>query len=171
MGRTPTEASRTVVAGAVQKLAAARLGRGFIPLAVLTVAGLVEMIRLGPLSPDALILALGAPASAGAMILYGMRAVRSALGRRRRGWNLLVGVLGFLPFLFALYVVGLRGLRPLAALAGDFGVAGLLGGSFYLLVGAWLLRMLWRLTEVQRLATSMVVPAPEEEPSGPGEPT
>jgi hypothetical protein len=138
------------VGTAIQNLAAARLGRAFVPLALLFLVGVGEMLT----GARGLALAAGAPLTAGAMLLYGLRVVQRAFGRAERRWMVLVPAAGILPLGLGLYVLGWRGLRALTALDG---LPGMVGGVFFTLMGAWLLRVWVKLLELGRLADTMVV--------------
>lgn len=142
-------AALQVVGRAIQDLAAARLGRAFVPLALVFLVGLGEMLR-GGRGWD---LALTAPLAAGAMLAHGLRAVQQAFGRPPRWWTVLTPVAGILPLGLGLYVLGWRGLRTLAA---SSGLTTLFAGVFFTLVGLWLLRAWTRLLELGTLADTMV---------------
>ncbi|MCG6955610.1 MAG: hypothetical protein LJF04_06425 [Gemmatimonadetes bacterium] len=140
-----------VVGGAIQRLAAARLGRAFLPLAVLLLVGLGEMIAGQVPGLDPFLLAVGAPASAGAMLAYGLGVVQRAFGRRPSWWPFaMVG--GLVPLAFGVYVLGWRGLRLVARWDG---ISGVLTGIFFSMLGYWILRACQRLSELETLATVM----------------
>lgn len=140
---------RSVVAGGIQNLVAARLGRGFIPLAGLFVAGVVRVV--GSVN-GGWILALGAVASAGALLAYGLALVQDVLARSHRPWRHVARAGAAVPAIFGAYVLGWRGLRGLAAAGGalDFGTA-----ILYVVLGVWVLRAWLRMVEVRRLAKVM----------------
>lgn len=156
---TPQSTSQ-VVGRAIQDIAAARLGRGFLPLAVLLVVGVVELATAGFGRVDALVLVVGAPVSAGAMLAYGLRSVQRAFGREARPWMAFAVAGSVLPPTFGLYVLGWRGLRMLAAWEGPGSV--LLAGLFSV-VGFWILRSWMKLVEVDGLARVMSLGLGEEE--------
>ncbi len=139
-----------VVAGAIQKLAVVRLGRGFVPLALLCLMGLGEMIGGGT---SGWILALGAPVVACAMLAYGMRVVQRSLGRPDRAWMKMALVASVLPPALAIYVLAWRGLRTVAVWEG---LASGLTGVLFVALGVWSLRAWWRMLELQALADTMV---------------
>jgi hypothetical protein len=150
MPETPD--ARLVVATAVQDLVAARLGRGFVPLAVLFAVGVVELFvsRGG----GALVLCVGAVGAACAMLAYGLRTAQRAFARPPRAWMAWVTVGTLVPPAFALYVLAWRGLRQLAT-GGDasgFGV-----GIAFAVMGTWLMRTWMKVVEVERLAQVMTM--------------
>jgi len=139
-----------VVGKAIQDLAAARLGRAFVPLALLCLVGVAGMVT----GYGGLELALGAPLVAGAMLAHGLRVVQRAFGRPPRAWMALATVAGILPLAFGLYVLGWRGLRTLGELDGPTGVV---SGLFFTVLGVWVLRSWMKLLELGRLAETMVM--------------
>jgi hypothetical protein len=148
------------VGSAIQNLVAARLGRGFAPLALLCLVGLGEMLAgVG----SGWLLAVGAPLTAGAMLAYGMRVVQRAFGRPARLWMRAAVASSLLPPVFGVYVLGWRGLRAAAAWEGL--TAGL-GGIFLAALGAWTLRAWLRLLEVRRLAEVMTAGGFEPQDTG-----
>lgn len=148
--KTPTD-PRAAVLDAIQSLMAARLGRGFVPLAFLFAIGAVGMLGgPGPGFP----LALGAVLSSAEMLAYGLRIVQRALDRPARLWMSVAFVASVLPPFFALYVLGWLGLRGLAA--GPFGWATAAAISFCVL-GVWVLRSWMRVVEIERLAKIMTI--------------
>ena len=141
-----------VVATAVQDLVAARLGRSFVPLAVLFVVGIVE--RFASSDGEALVLCSGAVGAACAMLAYGLRTAQRAFARPPRAWMAWVTVGSLVPPAFALYVLAWRGLRQLAT-GGDasgFGV-----GIAFAVLGTWVMRTWMRVVEVERLAQVMTM--------------
>lgn len=163
----PDDDTRAAVADVVQRMVAARLGRAFLPLAPIFLFGAVQMVRIGPLESDYAVLALGSLAAAGAMLLYGNGAVHRALGPSRRTEARLAIVAGIVPYVFALYVLAFRSFEPVAeALGGGLegGIGPVVLAVLFGLVSGRLLWHLSRLTELHRLARTMVVPAPGERP-------
>jgi len=150
----PPVAPRTAVATAIQNLVAARLGRGFLPAGAIFLTGLVELGTGGLGDRGGWVLAVGALASAGAMLAYGLRIVQEAFGRRPRLWMVPARWGSVLPLLFGLYVLGWRGLRQLAL--GE-GASGLFVGIVFAGVGTWILRAWMRVVEVEQLARLMTV--------------
>lgn len=163
-------APRQAVASAIQNLVAARLGRGFVPAALLFLVGLVELaaplrgdVPAGPTSTHALALAGGAVVSAAAMLAHGLRVVQEAFGRPARFWMRLARWGSGAPLLYGLYVLGWRGLRQLA-LGG--GLAGLGLGIGFAVLGSWILRSWMRVVEVEQLARVMTLGLQGEERRG-----
>lgn len=143
-----------VVGPAVQRLAAARLGRGFFPLAVLLLVGLSEIVTGTGRGAGPLLLVLGAPASAAAMLAYGQGAVQRAFGHPEKSWWRLATAGGLVPLCFGLYVLGWQGLRLIAQWNGAAGVAtGVLFGA----LGAWTLLAWQRVSELETLAAVMTL--------------
>lgn len=150
--------SRKAVAGVIQTMAAARLGRGLVPH-----AGVVLLVAVlgfaGGWTAHHLTALAGALASALAMVLYGNGAVRKALGRSR-GLRVVVDTgTGLLAYGFALYVLSWWGLRGLGAAGGD--VLGILAALLFLLLSARLLWHLSRLTSFHRLARTLPEAPPD----------
>jgi len=141
-----------VVGVAVQKLAAARLGRGFVPLAILLPAGVAQMLRDGYATPSAMILVVGAPLVALAMLAYALRIVQRAFGRPARAWMSLAMVGSLLPPTFAVYVFAWPGLRMLF---GGGGLSGFASAVLFTVLGAWVLRSWMKVVQVERLARVM----------------
>jgi len=150
----------SVVGPAIQRLAAARLGRGFLPVAVLLLVGLSEMIGGRRAGAGALLLALGALASAGAMLAYGLGAAQRAFGVPRKAWWPLATAGGLVPLVFGVYVMGWRGLRLIARWDGVPSVA---AGAAFVALGLWTLLSWQRIAELETLASVMTL----EEGKGP----
>lgn len=153
---SPEGSAHPTVAHAIQRLAAARLGRAFVPLGVLVGMGVAQALT----GRGGLLLAAGAPLAALAMLGYGLRVVQGAFGRPRRPWMALAALASVVPPAYALWVLGWLGLRGLASAGGIFS-----GGwaAAHLLVGIWLLRGWMRLLELSRLAEAMSAAAPAGE--------
>lgn len=149
----PPESPAQTVGRAIQKLAAARLGRGFVPLALLFLLGVAQMVR----GTGGLVLALGAPLSAGAMLAYSLRVVQKAFGRPPRPWTPLAGAAGIVPLTFGLWVLGWLGLRALALGGGP--IAMVTAGVLTVL-GLWALRAWLKVQELQSLAETMTLGLP-----------
>jgi hypothetical protein len=143
---------RQVLAAAVQNLVAARLGRGFVPLGVLFVLGVVQYF-VAP-GAGAYVLALGAPVAAGTMLAYGLRITQQAFGRPRRAWMSWAMLGSLVPPAFSLYVLAWLGLRQLTAGGGlsGFGV-----GIAFAAMGTWVMRSWMKVVEVERLAQVMTL--------------
>jgi hypothetical protein len=149
------------VAAAIQSLVAARLGRGFLPAGLLFVVGFVELAAPifrgapGASAPSrGLVLAVGARASAAALLARGQRVVQTAFGHPARPWMRLARWGDVVPLLYGLYVLGWRGLREFAV-GGDLAGAAL--GIVFALLGTWILRSWMRIVEVEQLARHMTL--------------
>lgn len=154
---------RAVVAGGIQNLLATRLGRGFIPLAGLFVAGVVRVMAS---APGGWLVALGALASGGALLAFGLAVVQDVLARPRRTWRYVARAGAVVPAIFGAYVLGWRGLRGLAGSGGalDFGTA-----ILYVVLGVWVLRAWLRVVEIRRLARVMTENIESPPPHSDGE--
>ncbi len=135
---------------AVQELTAARLGRGFLPLAALFVWGLVQVL-FAPMQVGAWVLVVGAPCTAGIMLGHGLRGVKRAFGRPEAWWMALLGPAALLPPVFGLYVACWRGLRTVAGGGLEAAVVGLVMTA----LGVWALRSWLKVLEVGRLGDTM----------------
>ena len=139
-----------LVGQAIQNLAAARLGRAFIPLGLLFLVGVGEMMA----GVRGWALAGGAPLAAGGMLAHSLRVVQRAFGRPQRLWMVLAPGAGVFPLLLGVYVFGWRGLRALSAFDG----VGELGAAlFFTVVGLWVLRGWMKLLELAHLTDSMIM--------------
>jgi hypothetical protein len=154
-----TPAPQQAIGQAIQGITAARLGRGFVPLAVLGVVGIAELGFVGPGRPGGWSLLLGAGATAGAMLAFGLRNVQLVFGRPRRAWMTLAGLGSLIPPAFGLYVIAWRGLREVAV--GE-GTAVRLLGVFLSVLGVWALRSWMKLLEVQALGRAMALPGMDD---------
>lgn len=142
----------SVVGGAIQNLVAARLARGFIPLAGLFLAGVVGLVGA---KAGAVWIAAGAVATAGCMLSYGLAIVASTVkpsGFLRASFNAVCGVV---PPSYGVFILGWPGLEAMAASAS---AVGFLLATLYVVLGVWVLRSWLRVVEVRRLARSMVLP-------------
>ncbi len=79
-------APEQAVGQAIQDLTAARLGRGFIPLSVLALAGVVQAVRGPGGLGEGLVLGFGALAASVAMLGFGLRVSQLAFGLPERAW-------------------------------------------------------------------------------------
>jgi len=138
-----------LVGQAIQNLAAARLGRAFVPLGLLFLVGVGE-IAMGT---GGWPLAWGAPLAAGAMLAHGLRVVQQGFGRPRRPWMAFSHLVGVVPPVLGLYVFGWLGLRAFSVL---HGVRDTLGALFFTLVGLWVLHGWSKLLELAGLADAMI---------------
>ncbi|MDH3272318.1 MAG: hypothetical protein OEN56_13345 [Gemmatimonadota bacterium] len=143
--------AEALVANAIQDLVAARLGRGFVPLALLFGVGAVDVLRA---APGGWLLAGGALFASGAMLACGLRIVQRSLSRPDRPWMEFAMLTSVVPPVYALYVLGWRGLR---ALAEGLSSVGVLVAVLHVLVGVWLLRSWMRVVEIERLVEVMSV--------------
>ncbi|MDH3207074.1 MAG: hypothetical protein OEO79_10700 [Gemmatimonadota bacterium] len=150
MSETPKP--RDVVATAVQNLVVSRLGRGFIPLVVMFIVGVVQGFTDS--GSGGLILSVGSVASAAAMLAYGLRISERTFARPHRAWMSWAMWGSLVPPLFAVYVLGWRGLRVLASGGGaaDVGV-----GIGFAVMGTWAMRSWTKVVEVERLARVMTM--------------
>lgn len=149
------------VGDAIQSLMASRLGRGFVPLAMLFALGLGTSL-VGPHGGEAI--AFGSILAGAAMLAYGLRIVQRALGRPNRPWMRLAMAASVVPPGYALYVLGWRGLRALAG-AGTLGALAL--ATLHFALGVWVLRVWMRVVEIERLAQVMTM-NPNEDGGSPG---
>lgn len=145
-----------MVGPAIQELAAARLGRAFVPLAFLLLFGLGGVLTEG--GTVSFLLAVGAPLSAGVMLAFGLRVVQAAFGRPRRTWMIWVPVAAVLPPTYGIWVLAWLGLRRVATADG---VTDAVAGAALAGLGFWLLRSWLRIVELHRLAEVMSLPTPD----------
>lgn len=150
-GTTP-QSPEQVVGIAVQDLAAARLGRGFLPIVGALAIGVAQLFTQGLGSREAILLVVGAPLSAGAMLAHGLRIVQRAFGRPARPWMVAASLGTVLPPSFGLYLFGWRGLREIAV-GGGFGAVAL--GVLFTALGLWALTTWMKLNELLPLARTM----------------
>lgn len=150
--RDRADDTRRVVAAAVQDLVAKRLGRGFVPLGVLFVVGVIQ--RLAASGGGALWLSAGALATGAAMLAYGLRISQRAFGKPHRVWMSLAALGGLVPLAFGLYVLGWLGLRRMAT--GE-GLSAVGIGIAFAAMGTWVMRSWMKVVEVERLARVMTM--------------
>ena len=141
------------VARAVERLAAARIGRALPALALLAVYGLVQSIRLGFGSADYLVVFLGALLSGGAMVAYGAEAVRQVM-ETKSPWAGPIHMASFVPYLFGGYLVITRGVQ-LVRSSGQMDGGRLVVTVALILVAVLCIRAHWKLAEVHLLAREM----------------
>ena len=153
-------APQQAIGQAIQRITAARLGRGFLPLAALAVMGVVELGVAGLDSRSGWILVAGSAATAAAMLAFGIRNVQLAFGRPLRAWMRAAMLASLVPPLFGFYVFAWRGLREVAL--GD-GTTMRLAGVLLTALGLWALRSWMKLVEVQNLAQAMSLGSDERE--------
>ncbi len=151
----PPDSARAV-GKAVQRTAAATLGRGFMALMALGLTGLIQGIRGTLATTEVVALVLGSALTAVAMLAYGQLAVQKAFGRPKRWWMVAASMSGLLPYVFGVYVVVAFGLMPLR---GGLGLGRVLATLFFVGMGAWCLRSQWRLTDLHVFVGSLSEPA------------
>lgn len=142
-----------VVGPAIQNLAAARLGRGFVPLAFLVLVGLARIVSA---DGGGIAVAVGALASAAAMLAFGQRVVRTAFGHPRRPWMAWAAAGGLVPPTYGVWVLGWMGLREMAVASGPLAI---LGGVVTAALGLWVVRGWMKIVELQGLADAMTLGA------------
>jgi hypothetical protein len=143
----------SLVAQAVERMAAAKIAVGLPPLALLALYGLVQSIRLGFRPLEHVVIMVGAVLSILAMISYGLQAVSRVL-EKPSPWGGLVYTGSFVPLLLAGYVIVTRILYLVRFRAG--GGPGSIAGSLALMALALMAGWAhWRLIEVHLLAGEM----------------
>ncbi|MFV2006938.1 MAG: hypothetical protein ACC667_05805 [Longimicrobiales bacterium] len=140
------------VGWAVQRTAAAILGRGFVPLMALGLTGLIQGLRGRLFATEVVTLVLGSVLTAAAMLAYGQLAVHKAFGRPKRAWMEVASMSGVLPYVFGVYVVVGFGLMPLRA---GLGLGQVMATLFFAGMGGWCLRSQWRLTDLHLFVRSL----------------
>jgi len=136
----------------IQDLMAGRLGRGFVPLGVLSVVGLLELLSIDFIAGDGLVLVLGAIAAGVAMLSCGLRVSQLAFGRVKRPWMSAAMLFSLIPPGFAVYVLAWRGLRLFVV---GTGVSGLATAGFFTVAGAWTMDSWTKVAELERLSLAM----------------
>ena len=148
----PPVAPEQAVGQAIQALMATRLGRGFVPLGLIAVAGLLEQVWPGFTGGGGLVLVLGAVAAGAAKLSFGVRVSQLAFARPERSWMAAAMLLSLIPPAFALYVFAWRGLRFFVV---GSGVSGLVTATFFTMMGVWAMRAWMKVAELERLARAM----------------
>ena len=143
----------SLVAQAVERMAAAQIAVGLPPLAVLGLYGLVQSVRHGFQPSEQVVFLIGAVLSMVAMVAYGLQAVSRVLEKQGR-WGGLVFAGSFVPLLFAGYVIATR-VFFLFRLGGTAGLGPVVGNLGLLALAAMCVRAQWKLTEVHLLAREM----------------
>ena len=143
----------SLVAQAVERMAAAKIAVGLPPLVVLGLYGLVQSLRYGLRAPEHLIIMIGAVFSIATMIAYGMQAVSRVLDKPSR-WGGLIFAGSFVPFLFAGYIIVTR-IFYLYRFGSAAGQGPIIGNVGLLVLAAMCLRAQWKLIEVHLLAREM----------------
>jgi len=134
---------------AIQDLAAARMGRAFVPLAVVFVVGIIRLV----MGADSGLWAAGGALLTGvATLAFGLRISQLAFGRPSRLWMVLARIGGLIPLSFGPYLFGWLGLRAVAAGGGWIEVA---TGVLFTVLGFWTMRSWMRVVELERLAETM----------------
>ncbi len=141
------------VARAVERLAAARIGRALPSLALLAVYGLVQSVRFGFGSADYLVVFLGALLSAASMVAYGTEAVNRVIGTKRP-WSGLIHRGSLVPYLFGGYLFVTRALQLMRP-SDRLNLGDLVVTLALMLVAVFCIRSHWKLTEVHLLAREM----------------
>lgn len=136
----------------MQDLVAARLGRGFVPLAILFVVGVVQPFLMP--GSAGLVLPLGAVGAGCAMLAYGLRISQRAFDRPHRAWMSWAMLGSLVPPVFAVYVLGWLGLRQLAT---SHGLADSALGIAFAVLGTWAMRSWMKVVEVERLSQVMTM--------------
>ena len=145
-------APEQVVGRAIQELMANRLGRGFMPLALLSVVGLLDLLWFDFTGGDGFELVLGAIAAGVAMLCYGLRVSQLAFGHAQRPWMSAAMLFSLIPPGFAVYVLAWRGLRFFVV---GSGVSGLATSIFFTLAGGWVMYSWTKVAELERLSLVM----------------
>ena len=136
----------------IQDLMAGRLGRGFVPLGVLSVVGLLELLSIDFIAGDGLVLVLGAIAAGVEMLSCGLRVSQLAFGPAKRPWMSAAMLFSLIPPGFAVYVLAWRGLRLFVV---GTGVSGLATAGFFTVAGAWTMYSWTKVAELERLSLAM----------------
>ena len=148
----PPVAPEQAVGRAIQELMASRLGRGFLPLGLLAIVGLLELLSFDFIGGGGLALVLGAIAAGVAMLSFGLRVSQLAFGREERRWMSAAMLFSLIPPGFALYVLAWRGIRFFVV---GSGVSGFLTSIFFTVVGGWAMHSWTKVAEVGRLSQVM----------------
>ena len=143
----------SLVAQAVERMAAAKIAAGLPPLAVLGLYGLVQSVRQGLQPSEHIVFMVGAVLSMVAMVAYGLQAVSRVLEKPSR-WGRLIFVGSFVPLVFAGYVIVTRVLY-LFRFGGTGGLGPVAGNLVLMVLAALCVRAQWKLTEVHLLAREM----------------
>lgn len=151
-GQDPPVAPDQAVGRAIQTLMAARLGRGFVPLGLLALVGLLEQVWPDFTGGGGLALVLGALGAGVSKLSFGLRVSQLAFARAHRPWMSAAMLFSLIPPGFALYVLAWRGLRFFVV---GSGVSGLLTSIFFTVMGAWAMHAWMRIAELERLSLSM----------------
>jgi hypothetical protein len=148
------------VGSAIQNLVATRLGRGFVPMAIMLGFGVVQFASEG-WTRSSVELVAGSMLAALAMLGYGLRVARLAFGHAERLWMDFAMSASIIPPVFSLCLLVWRGLRGFVSGEGLSGVA---TAIFFTIIGGWAMRAWMRVVEVERLAGVMSMGSPTEIP-------
>ena len=143
----------SLVAQAVERMAAAKLAVGLPPLAILGLYGLVQSVRHGFQPSEDVVFLIGAVLSMVAMVAYGLQAVSRVLEKPSR-WGGLIFAGSFVPLLFAGYVIATRVLY-LFRFGGTGGLGAVAGNVALMVLALMCARAQWKLVEVHLLAREM----------------
>ena len=143
----------SLVAQAVERMAAAKLAVGLPPLAILGLYGLVQSVRHGFQPSEYVVFLIGAVLSMVAMVAYGLQAVSRVLEKPSR-WGGLIFAGSFVPLLFAGYVIATRVLY-LFRFGGTGGLGAVAGNVALMVLALMCARAQWKLVEVHLLAREM----------------
>ena len=143
----------SLVAQAVERMAAAKLAVGLPPLAILGLYGLVQSVRQGFQPSEYMGFMIGAVLSMVAMVAYGLQAVSRVLEKPSR-WGGLIFAGSFVPLLFVGYVIVSRVLY-LYRFGGTGGFGAVAGNVALMGLALMCARAQWKLVEVHLLAREM----------------
>ena len=143
----------SLVAQAVERMAAAKIAVGLPPLVILGSYGLVQTVRQGLQPSEHVVFMIGAVLSMVAMVAYGLQAVSRVLEKPSR-WSGLIFAGSFVPLIFAGYVIVTRVLY-LFRFGGTGGLGPVAGNVLLMALAAMCVRAQWKLTEVHLLAREM----------------
>lgn len=149
-----------VVGPVVERMIARRLGRAGATLGVVLALGLVEWALRDLRGAVHATAVVGPVASAVVLLAIGFRGVRRAFGDPVRPWMTAASAAVVIPFAFALWLLTIHGLRGFATSEGPSG-AWVFHGAWTLL-GILVLRDTTRVLELERFATTMILPSPGE---------
>jgi hypothetical protein len=143
----------SLVAQAVERMAAAKLAVGLPPLAILGLYGLVQSVRQGFQPSEYVVFLIGAVLLMVAMVAYGLQAVSRVLEKLSR-WGGLIFAGSFVPLIFAGYAMVTRVLY-LFRFGGTGGLRAVAGNVALMVLAPMCVRAQWKLVEVHLLAREM----------------
>jgi len=141
------------VGAAIQNLIATRVGRGFVPLAMVFGFGVLQFANEG-WTPASMAVVAGSLLAAVAMLSYGLRVAQLAFGHTERVWMNFALWASIIPPVFSLYLLVWRGLRWF--LVGE-GLSGAATAIFFTVIGGWAMKAWMKVVEVERLAEVMLM--------------